>query len=182
MPILLTCLARSSVLRIPLAAGFRPSTGRRAALCGLLLSAGAAAVAQPAAVSPGLWEVHLLTTAERTPAALSVTPMPAPQRRIYRICITPERAAAPVTPPLGVRRLELLYDRDRISGNWIEMGPDRRPRAVEFGYHRVDATRFEGSHDAEGPQLVLRTQYSAQHVAAECGPRTQPGQGSPAEP
>jgi hypothetical protein len=141
-----------------------------------------AAVAQPAAVLPGLWEVHLLTTAERTPAALLTTPVPAPQRRIYRICITPERAAAPVTPPQGVRRMELLYDRDRVSGSWTELGADRRPRAVEFGYHRVDAARFEGSHDAEGPLLVLRTQYSAQHVAAECGPRTQPGQGSPAEP
>lgn len=176
----------------PLRAHLLAGTGRptasgpfhaQAAAAGLaLLVTSGALWAQPAAVLPGLWEVQLLTTYEQGRTAAAASTLPPPRRRIYRMCLSPDQARLPVSPPAGARQAEVVYGRSGISGSYADVGPDGQPRAVEFAYHRLDATRFEGSHDAEGPGLTLRTQYLAQRVAPTCGPLAQAATGTPAEP
>lgn len=126
-----------------------------------------AALAEPAAVLPGLWEVTLLTTHDRTPDPSR--PAPPPQRRQYRICISPARAQAPMTPPPGAAQTEVVMHRHGITGSYLERAADGRPRPVEFAYRRLDAGTFEGSHDAETGDTVRRTQYLARRVAPDCG-------------
>lgn len=93
-----------------------------------------------------------------------------PLRRIYRICIGPNRARAPMHAPSKASRVELIFDRNNISGSYFQTGADGQLRPVEFLYRRLAAGRFEGSQDVTEADWISRTQYMAQRVAADCGP------------
>ena len=140
-----------------------------AAALAILLTAAPASAADPAPVLPGLWEVHLLTSFAPGPAAVGATPDLTPRRRSYRICIGPDRVREPMHPPRSAVQAEWMYGRSTISGSYALPGPGGQARPVEFAYHRLDATHFEGSHDLMQPELVARTQYMARRVAADCG-------------
>jgi hypothetical protein len=140
-----------------------------AAVLALLLTAASASAADPAPVLPGLWEVNLLTSFAPGPAAHGATPDLTPRRRSYRLCIGPARVHEPMHPPRNAVQTEMMYGRSTISGSYALPGPGGPPQPVEFAYHRLDATHFEGSHDLMQPELVTRTQYMARRVAADCG-------------
>ena len=140
-----------------------------AAALAVVLTAASASAADPAPVLPGLWEVNLLTSFVPGPAAVGATPDLTPRRRSYRICIGPDRVREPMHPPRNALQAELMYGRGTISGSYALPGPGGRARPVEFAYHRLDATHFEGSHDLTQPEFVARTQYMARRVAADCG-------------
>ena len=150
------------------------------------------ALADPPPVAPGLWEVELLTSfstlrpaatgAAPVVAAAAATAPPSPQRRSYRICIDARRAAAPMIGRAAPERAEVFYDRQSVSGNGSQRGADGRSRPVEFAYRWLDDKRFEGSHDAETPTQVVRTQYLAHWIQADCGaltPQSPQGLGTP---
>ncbi len=139
------------------------------AVLAILLTAASASAADPAPVLPGLWEVNLLTSFALGPAAVGATLDLTPRRRRYRICIGPDRVREPMHPPRTAVQAELMYGRSTISGSYALPGPGGQPRPVEFAYHQLDATHFEGSHDLMQPELVARTQYMARRVAADCG-------------
>ncbi len=151
----------------------------------LALSALATALAHaadPAPVMTGLWEVNLLTSFAPGSAGGALAPEWAPRRRVYRICIGLERAREPMQPPRTATQAELMIGRGTISGSYTIKDAGGVPRPVEFAYHRLDATRFEGSHDVQQPDLVTRTQYMARRVAADCGglaPQPVPDTGEP---
>ena len=122
-----------------------------AAALAVVLTAASASAADPAPVLPGLWEVNLLTSFVPGPAAVGATPDLTPRRRSYRICIGPDRVREPMHPPRNALQAELMYGRGTISGSYALPGPGGRARPVEFAYHRLDATHFEGSHDLTQP-------------------------------
>lgn len=135
----------------------------------LALSAGKAH-AQPEPVLAGLWEVQSLLVVQRREAAAGEV-LPPPQSRQYRICIGPERARAPMLPPRMPRGTELMFEGNAYEGSFDEpagsaVGPQRQ---VDFGYRRISATVFEGSHDVSSAARVARLQYFAQYVGADCG-------------
>lgn len=136
--------------------------------------------ADPPPVAPGLWEVDLLTSFSALQPG-GAGPL-APQRRSYRICIDARRAAAPMIGRAAPARAEVVYDRQSVSGSASVAGADGRSRPVEFAYRRLDDKRFEGSHDAETPSHVVRTQYLARWIDADCGalaPQAPQGLGAP---
>lgn len=139
-----------------------------AAALAVVLTAASASVADPAPVLPGLWEVNLLTSFVPGPAAVGATPVLTPRRRSYRICIGPDRVREPMHPPRNAVQAEVMYGRGTISGSYALPGPGGQLLAVEFAYHRLDATRFEGSHDLTQAEFVTRTQYMAHRVAKDC--------------
>jgi hypothetical protein len=128
-----------------------------------------ARAADPAPVLAGLWEVNLLTSFAPGPAASASMPDLTPRRRLYRICIGPDRAPEPMHPPRGALQAELVFGRGTISGSYALLRPGGQTQPVEFAYHRLDATRFEGSHEVLQAELVTRTQYMAHRVAGDCG-------------
>ena len=166
----------------PLSSATIPSSPLRPLAGSLLVIAFCgSASADPPPVAPGLWEVDLLTSFSALQPAGGVAPI-APQRRSYRICIDARRAAAPMIGRAAPARAEVLYDRQSVSGSGSVPGDDGRSRPVEFAYRWLDDRRFEGSHDAETPSQVVRTQYLARWVAAECGalaPQSPQGLGAP---
>lgn len=135
----------------------------------LILTAPLALAADPAPVLAGLWEVNLQTSFAPRPESAATAPMQAPRRRVYRICIGPDRVREPMPPPPAALGAEMTIGRSGISGTYALPGADGQPRPVEFAYHRLDATLFEGSLDLQQPQRVARTQYMARRVAADCG-------------
>lgn len=124
--------------------------------------------ADPPPVAKGLWEVELLTSYSTLQPAPDDAPI-TPQQRSCRICIDARRAAAPMIGRAAPARAEVFYDRQSVSGNGSQRGDDGRSRPVEFLYRWLDDKRFEGSHDAETPTQVVRTQYLARWVSADCG-------------
>lgn len=126
------------------------------------------ALADPAPVRPGLWEVQLLTTyAPLRPGASA--PTAAKQQRRYRICLSPQRAAAPMARLPGAERTEVVIGRNTLSGTYIERAPDGTARPVEFLYRRLDQDQFEGSHDVSTAVSIARTQYLARRLGPGCG-------------
>jgi hypothetical protein len=133
-----------------------------------LLIAPCVHAADPAPVLAGLWEVNLLTSFAPGSADGQARSDLAPRRRNYRICIGPDRAQEPMRPPRSAQQAELVFGRGTISGSYALPGPGGQLLAVEFAYHRLDATRFEGSHDLTQAEFVTRTQYMAHRVAKDC--------------
>ncbi len=143
---------------------------RRVALLLCWTVAAGASVADPAPVTSGLWEVNLMTSFAPVPTSPAQAAPRKPLRRIYRICIGPNRARAPMHAPSKASRVELIFDRNNISGSYFQTGADGQLRPVEFLYRRLAAGRFEGSQDVTEADWISRTQYMAQRVAADCGP------------
>jgi hypothetical protein len=144
--------------------------------CGLGLATLCQA-AEPAAVSPGLWDVRSLITFERANANLNASGMqPAAASRVeaslphsYSICLREPRVRAPMMPSRLPRTVELAFDAQTIAGSYAESLPNGTLRQVEFGYRRLAATAFEGSQDTQAEGRIVRLQYYAQRVAADCG-------------
>lgn len=135
----------------------------------LILTAPMAQATDPAPVLAGLWEVNLQTSFAPRPESGASVPMQAPRQRVYRICIGPDRVREPMPPPPAAQAAEMTIGRNGISGTYALADANGQPRQVEFAYHRLDATLFEGSLDLQQPQRVARTQYLARRVAADCG-------------
>lgn len=129
--------------------------------------------AEPAPVSPGLWDVRSLITFERAnasgmqPAAASRVEASLPHS--YSICLREPRVRAPMMPSRLPRTVELAFDVQTIAGSYAESLPSGGLRQVEFGYRRLSATAFEGSQDTQAEGRIVRLQYYAQRVAADCG-------------
>ena len=148
----------------------------------LALTIAPAQAADPAPVLAGLWEVNLLTSFTPAPGAAGAMPDLVPRRRIYRICIGPDRVREPMHPPRLALRTETMIGRSSVSGSYALPAADGQARPVEFNYQRLDATRFEGSLDVQQGDRVARTQYMARRVTGDCGglqPQPVPDNGEP---
>jgi hypothetical protein len=129
--------------------------------------------AEPAPVQPGLWKVRTLTTFDRSASnglqlASAVRPEPS-QPRSYQICLTEPRVRAPMMPQRLPRTAELAFDARSIGGTYAEVLSGGTRQQVEFVYRRIAANRFEGSQDVQANGRIVRLQYEAQRVAADCG-------------
>jgi hypothetical protein len=137
--------------------------------------------AEPAPVQPGLWKVRTLTTFDRNNGKVSgsgsshslqlaaaTRPEPS-QPRSYQICLTEPRVRAPMMPPRVPRTAELAFDNRSIGGSYAETLASGTQQQVEFAYRRLAANRFEGSQDVQADGRIVRLQYEAQRVAADCG-------------
>lgn len=140
--------------------------------------------AEPAPVQAGLWEVRTLTTFDRisqtnnsagNPAALQNITLakPEPARpNAYAICLAEPRVRAPMMPPRLPRAAELAFDVKTIAGSFTEPVPGSTTgalRQVEFAYRRLGPATFEGSQDVLAEGRIVRLQYYAQRVSANCG-------------
>jgi hypothetical protein len=137
---------------------------------------GTAQAAEPPPVFGGLWDVRSLTTFDRVPApgmqrasTAADAAADAPQPRRYRICLAEPRTLAPMMPPRMPRSAELAFDSKTVGGTYIDSLPGTPLRRVEFGYRRLGSSLFEGSQDVHGEGRVVRLQYYAQRVSADCG-------------
>jgi hypothetical protein len=141
-------------------------------LCLLPLSS-ASLAAEPAPVQPGLWKVRTLTTFDRVSIAgmqLASATRPEPsQPRSYLICLAEPRVRAPMMPTRLPRTAELAFDERNIGGTYAEVLASGTRQQVEFAYRRLAANRFEGSQDVQTDGRIVRLQYEAQRVAADCG-------------
>jgi hypothetical protein len=147
--------------------------------CGVAAAVGMAtspAVAQPAPVQAGVWDVQTLVTVEPAPASGAAS-----LSRRYRVCILAERARNPMWPRRLPQGAELVFDGQTYTGSYDE--PETRPRQqVDISYRRLSATAFEGSRDAVSPARTVRLQYLAQHVGPHCGATRPSGPGENGEP
>jgi hypothetical protein len=133
--------------------------------------------AEPAPVQPGLWKVRTLTTFDRSNGnssgnglqwASATRPEPS-QPRSYVICLTEPRVRAPMMPSRLPRAAELAFDTRSIAGTYAEVLASGTRQQVEFVYRRIANNRFEGSQDVQADGRIVRLQYEAQRVAADCG-------------
>jgi hypothetical protein len=131
--------------------------------------------AEPAPVQPGLWKVRTLTTFDRSNSSgnglqLASATRPEPsQPRSYVICLTEPRVRAPMMPLRLPRTAELAFDTRTIGGTYAEVLASGARQQVEFVYRRIANNRFEGSQDVQADGRIVRLQYEAQRVAADCG-------------
>jgi hypothetical protein len=129
--------------------------------------------AEPAPVQPGLWKVRTLTTFDRSNGSslqLAAATRPEPsQPRSYVICLAEPRVRAPMMPPRLPRTAELAFDARSIGGTYAEVLASGARQQVEFVYRRIANNRFEGSQDVQADGRIVRLQYEAQRVAADCG-------------
>jgi hypothetical protein len=139
-------------------------------------AAGTARAAEPPPVFGGLWDVRTLTTFDRVPSpglqrasSAADVAADAPQPRRYRICLAEPRTVAPMMPARMPRSAELAFDSKTVGGTYIDSLPGTPLRRVEFGYRRLGSSLFEGSQDVHGEGRVVRLQYYAQRVSADCG-------------
>jgi hypothetical protein len=145
--------------------------------------------AEPAPVQAGLWEVRSLTTFDRAAAAglqAATLTQPEPsQPHAYAICLAEPRVRAPMMPPRLPRTAELAFDVKTIVGSFTEPVPGSTTgaqRQVEFAYRRLGPAVFEGSQDVQTEGRIVRLQYYAQRVSANCGavkPSLVQGSGEP---
>jgi hypothetical protein len=127
---------------------------------------------EPPPVFGGLWDVRSLTTFDRvqTPgmqrAANAVLEPPLPRQ--YRICLAEPRTLAPMMPPRMPRKAELSFDSKTVVGSYVDSPVGAPQRFVEFGYRRLGSSIFEGSQDVQTDGRIVRLQYYAQRVSADC--------------
>ncbi len=142
-------------------------------VCCLLPLSGPCLAAEPAPVQPGLWKVRTLTTFDRSNGSslqLAAATRPEPsQPRSYTICLAEPRVRAPMMPQRLPRTAELAFDARSIGGTYAEVLSSGTRQQVEFVYRRLAANRFEGSQDVQADGRIVRLQYEAQRVAADCG-------------
>jgi hypothetical protein len=156
---------------------FTRSTRRACHACLPMLSALLMALpcqaAEPPPVFGGLWEVRSLITFDRVAApglqrAAVTTPLEPSLPRRYRICLAEPRTLAPMMPPRMPRAAELSFDSKTVVGTYIDSPVGAPQRFVEFGYRRLGSSIFEGSQDVQADGRIVRLQYYAQRVSADC--------------
>jgi hypothetical protein len=141
--------------------------------CGLVPLSLPCLAAEPPPVQPGLWKVRTLTTFDRSngnglqwATAARLEPS---QPRSYMICLVEPRVRAPMMPSRLPRTAELAFDTRSIGGSYAEVLASGARQQVEFAYRRLAPNRFEGSQDVQADGRIVRLQYEAQRVAADCG-------------
>jgi hypothetical protein len=127
---------------------------------------------EPPPVFGGLWDVRSLTTFDRvqTPGMQRATSslLEPPLPRQYRICLAEPRTLAPMMPPRMPRKAELAFDSKTVVGSYVDSPVGAPQRFVEFGYRRLGSSIFEGSQDVQVDGRIVRLQYYAQRVSADC--------------
>jgi hypothetical protein len=135
---------------------------------GLAFASVGHALAEPAPVAPGLWEVQMLALfqPDPQPGANHWPGLPGKARaRTYRICLDTPRARAPM------RMNSVPENAQRVSDEMSVMVRDAAAPAAssEWLYRRLSDREFEGSQSLAGDTGVEMTlQYRSVFVQRDC--------------